>query len=470
MSRTIIANANWGDGGSFLIVTQEHAEMPASNLLLMQPRKRYQSNDVSAPLSFVLDAGSSKPWNIVAPLFTNATERATFRVTAGDNPVTLLSAPSHDSTNGFGSALHFDGVDDGCNTSAVSGMGASWTLEAWIRPDTIRRQGILAIGGSSIDAMLTVADDGRVRALGMPGAIGDLWSANPLVADVWVHVAMTYDAGANRMALVIGGLEVDAATSVSAPTNGNLVEMAHEETKRFHGIIDEVRLWNVARTPAQIAAEMNAPISGTPAGLIGYWRLDEATGTTASDAIGSADGSFVGAPVWAYPDRVWASPGLDHLADRHGLYYVEPGVTSRYVLVMILDEQNPDGWFRMGRLYVAGGWLVLAGGRRYGDAIGSKDYSRRTTMPNGSRLVRRVPPVPTQRFVVRCTSETEMLDVAHEIDRIRGGSRDVLVVFDPDDRATRHQKMLYGLLSQSNEVVNVTAGVYDHAYSVEGLL
>lgn len=52
----------------------------------------------------------------------------------------------------------------------------------------------------------------------------------------------------------------------------------------YNGLLDEVRVWNVARTQAEIAANMNAEISRKTSGLVAYWRMDEGSGQTAFDA------------------------------------------------------------------------------------------------------------------------------------------------------------------------------------------
>ena len=41
----------------------------------------------------------------------------------------------------------------------------------------------------------------------------------------------------------------------------------------WKGQIDEVQVWNVLRTPAQIQAAMLQPLTGTESGLVGYWPL-----------------------------------------------------------------------------------------------------------------------------------------------------------------------------------------------------
>lgn len=63
----------------------------------------------------------------------------------------------------------------------------------------------------------------------------------------------------------------------------------------FPGTIDDLRLWGVARTQAQIRAAMFSDLAGTETGLAGYWKFSEGTGTVAADATANArHGSLVG--------------------------------------------------------------------------------------------------------------------------------------------------------------------------------
>ena len=63
-------------------------------------------------------------------------------------------------------------------------------------------------------------------------------------------------------------------------------------------MLDEVRIWNVVRTGAQIAAAKDQQLtSGT--GLIARWGLDEGTGTTVANSIaGGVNGTAVNGPLW----------------------------------------------------------------------------------------------------------------------------------------------------------------------------
>jgi hypothetical protein len=67
----------------------------------------------------------------------------------------------------------------------------------------------------------------------------------------------------------------------------------------FNGMIDEVRIWNGARTAAQLNANKGVCIpAGTP-NLRGYWKMDAGTGATAADSSGNANtGALLNAPAW----------------------------------------------------------------------------------------------------------------------------------------------------------------------------
>jgi hypothetical protein len=54
----------------------------------------------------------------------------------------------------------------------------------------------------------------------------------------------------------------------------------------WEGKLDDVRIWNVARTSAQIAASYRTELSGPQTGLVANWRFNEGTGTNAADSAG----------------------------------------------------------------------------------------------------------------------------------------------------------------------------------------
>jgi hypothetical protein len=74
----------------------------------------------------------------------------------------------------------------------------------------------------------------------------------------------------------------------------------------FFGDLDEVRVWDVARTQAEIQAAMGARPSGSDPGLVGYWRLDDGTGSlvAADYSASESHGELIGfdpATAWIFP-------------------------------------------------------------------------------------------------------------------------------------------------------------------------
>ena len=141
-------------------------------------------------------------------------------------------------------------------------------------------------------------------------------------SNVWHHAALTYD-GTHLTLYLDGVLDQSVAasgipdyTTRQPAALGSALNSAATAAGAFAGIMDEVRIWNYARTAAQIQAAMwTETTSG--AGLLGRWGLNDGTGTTATNSVpGSPDGTLLGAtmPAWTN-DTPFARPGSDRNGD-----------------------------------------------------------------------------------------------------------------------------------------------------------
>src|SRR5205807_10656625 len=86
-------------------------------------------------------------------------------------------------------------------------------------------------------------------------------------------------------------------------------------TNFFPGQMHDVSVWNVARSQAQIQAQMNAGLTGNESGLAALWRFDEGAGLTAADASGHGNDGGLGSVVNARPLWITPSPGNGLLFD-----------------------------------------------------------------------------------------------------------------------------------------------------------
>jgi hypothetical protein len=77
---------------------------------------------------------------------------------------------------------------------------------------------------------------------------------------------------------------------------GKIEEYGVNAPYYFGGDMDEVRIWNGARSSAAILADKDAELTGTEANLRGYWKFNEGSGTVANDSTANNnDGTVYGA-------------------------------------------------------------------------------------------------------------------------------------------------------------------------------
>jgi hypothetical protein len=203
-----------------------------------------------------------------------------------------------------GGGLYFDGVDDELGITEPASLAAlemddTLTLEAWVFPRGVGA----ALGGVIVNkegeyAMTRLADGtlGFSLANTVPG-----WSTVStgavLPLHTWSHVALSYDASAGLAKAYVNGVEVYSAAA-SGPIGdypqhasqddlrigGRQLNDASASDQWFHGVIDEVSVWRVARSGAQIAADMMTRVSPSTPGLAAVWHFDEADTGVAFDS------------------------------------------------------------------------------------------------------------------------------------------------------------------------------------------
>jgi hypothetical protein len=224
--------------------------------------------------------------------------------------------------NGTGIYVH-DGSH--VNFGDVLDRTGSFTIEAIINPNSVDLQGqrIVSKDSGSAGWALSLGDgaSGVLRFFhrGMNTVITD--ASSGVVANKDQHVAAVFDSVADTVTLYIDGLQVAQTTgqtnaitanSVSLTVGADPINDALTGGFHFDGFIREVRIWDLARSQAQLAANMHASLIGSETGLSGYWRLDEQTGATANDSSPSNfDGTLSGDAVWS--DTYWqhnANPQL----------------------------------------------------------------------------------------------------------------------------------------------------------------
>lgn len=190
-------------------------------------------------------------------------------------------------------AVLFDGANDSIDTALNwSSLGSAATLSLWFK--------INAAG----NYMLAASSDFNSNYLYLSGGTAIVWNdgANEFnkafvpVVDRWYHVAATKSGNVGEV--WIDGVSLGTGTLTAGSFSSGLFRMGGRNGTTFplNGIEKDVRLYSSALSAASIRllAQGKEP-ADTP---VARWRLNEGTGTTASDSIGSNHGTLTNGPTW----------------------------------------------------------------------------------------------------------------------------------------------------------------------------
>jgi len=167
------------------------------------------------------------------------------------------------------------------------------TLEAWVYFRNTPGDWNVIMEKTNDEYGLYVRSNGVINfyTSGTFGQI-DLDGTTVLDTNTWYHMAATYDSVSSTANVYINGHldgTVDAQTDVLDKSNYPLrIGDDRGNDTAFDGLIDEVRVWNIARDSLDIQATMTGVLGAeyyntAESGLIAYWRFDEAEGDTAYD-------------------------------------------------------------------------------------------------------------------------------------------------------------------------------------------
>lgn len=116
--------------------------------------------------------------------------------------------------------------------------------------------------------------------------------------DAWHHVACVHDADSKTLSLYVDGVhqgDVSTAGLGDVTNDSDLYIGGFGDDNWFGGQIDELRIWGIARTEAEINETRMYPLIGDEEGLVGYWPFDAFTGQIVTDFAGTAQyGVFSG--------------------------------------------------------------------------------------------------------------------------------------------------------------------------------
>lgn len=205
-----------------------------------------------------------------------------------------------------GQALRFDGTSDNVVLAKTSEMLATgWqstkTVSLWVKPEGTPYCN--APSPASCDAIFGDRPRWWGISRGVLGGLDRIWVWNfdgayqsipvPYAVGEWLHLTMVHGGGvlsAYKNGVLVASLPSGATLQ---PANGALPTLQFggiinnaARNWTFQGEIDELQLWNTARTAAQVAQDMAAPLTGAELGLAAYYRMSNGSGTVLTDNSG----------------------------------------------------------------------------------------------------------------------------------------------------------------------------------------
>ena len=166
-----------------------------------------------------------------------------------------------------------------------SEMKFIFTIEAWVYLKSyLPWSTILEFGKTSPrDSVAFYASDGSLT--GKPcfymnfqegGYV--LYTDQEIPLNQWTHLAVTFDESLTAR-IYIDGVEVASKVMPKPPTevlcSSSYIGSEPFNTGYLDGYIDDLRIWNVVRTPEQLINNKERPLVGNETGLMGYWPFDD---------------------------------------------------------------------------------------------------------------------------------------------------------------------------------------------------
>jgi len=222
-------------------------------------------------------------------------------------------------------ALNFDGTNDLVTVATTPSISAPYTIEFWAKPESTGTCSVLGSrSGGAGNLTFDVKFSGGTTIHGDIGN-GSAWLSTaadaPLSYSVgtWYHIA--YAVTTSGYTIYINGTQSATGTFTGTPLlcdNSNKLAIGAYCTgggEYFDGDIDEIRIWNYARTQAQIQANLNCE-QLSQSGLVALYHFNQGNAfgsnpaiTSLTDASGNGYAGTLNNFTLAGSTSNWVAPG-----------------------------------------------------------------------------------------------------------------------------------------------------------------
>ena len=203
-----------------------------------------------------------------------------------DNNITIVNgtpanswvnSPIQSPSNG----LNFDGTTQVLIPAASRYDLNSGTVEFWVNPSSLSATFSTVLGnrGTGVVRYSFHLSSTQIGIDNGSGGINTLTPATPVPTNTWTHLAFVND-GSNTTVYINGVASGTIAGAFNTGVSGNALTVGAATDPgagegSFAGGIDELRIWNIQRTPSEILTNINNTLTGAETGLVGQFTFDE---------------------------------------------------------------------------------------------------------------------------------------------------------------------------------------------------
>ncbi len=230
-------------------------------------------------------------------------------VTPGSSGTNTTVAQMWTTSGKFGNGMSFDGTDDYVSLGTSIGKLANFTMSMWVKPTAYGHTvlmmqayagncadhwGIFARSGGNIEVY--VGNGSTCQGL----TTSDAWSSTLFPSTAFTLITATGDG--TTLKYYRNGLLI-SSTAQTVANSGTVYPLTFGSNPTaaypLVGRMDDVRVYNRALSAAEVTSLYQRGFGVSDPSLIGYWAMNEGTGTVTTDGSGSGNsGTLTNGPTW----------------------------------------------------------------------------------------------------------------------------------------------------------------------------
>ncbi len=239
-------------------------------------------------------------------------------------------------------SLYGEGYVKVPSTPSLTSFSDQMTIETWVKCDLFSAPHNTFVhkqGGSNNDVWVGVRLGDGLMVILRINEVEENWVlGKSLSLNKWYHVSVVYNSG--NCKVYLNGEEIGSKTYSGNLTfdDKNWFIGVDTDGSKFNdyldGLIDDVRVWKIARTQEQIRATMNEKLQGNEDGLVAYFSFNDGTGYDSSQQSGN-HGTLMGDAELVTLYGPWPQPKIGDVSGNDEITAHDAALILQYVVGLI---------------------------------------------------------------------------------------------------------------------------------------